>query len=195
MACNDLCTGRARYGNSMTFSQRLAQAARMLEARLARILDEAAAGGAPPRLVAAMRHAALGGEPSGCDRSSYWNAPRCSAWRRRLRCRPRRRSNACIATRSSTTISPPWTTTTCVAASRPCTRLSTSGRRFWPAMRSSLPAFALLAAPQTHADPAVRAELAAGWPGPPAPAACWAGNASTWRPTSSGSPSAHPRIM
>jgi farnesyl diphosphate synthase len=46
----------------MTFSQRLAQAARMIEGRLAQCLDDAAAGGAPPRLVAAMRHAAVGGE-------------------------------------------------------------------------------------------------------------------------------------
>ena len=44
----------------MTFSQRLAQAARMVDARLAQTLDSAAAGGAPPRLVAAMRHATLG---------------------------------------------------------------------------------------------------------------------------------------
>jgi farnesyl diphosphate synthase len=44
----------------MTFDQRLALGARMVEARLARSLDDAAAGGAPARLVAAMRHAALG---------------------------------------------------------------------------------------------------------------------------------------
>jgi farnesyl diphosphate synthase len=44
----------------MTFNQRLALAARMVEARLAQTLDDAAAHGAPPRLVAAMRHAALG---------------------------------------------------------------------------------------------------------------------------------------
>jgi farnesyl diphosphate synthase len=45
----------------MTFSQRLAQTASMVEARLAEFLDAAAAGGAPTRLVAAMRHGALGG--------------------------------------------------------------------------------------------------------------------------------------
>src|SRR5688572_22585682 len=44
----------------MSFSERLAQAARMVDARLAQTLDDAAAAGAPPRLVAAMRHAALG---------------------------------------------------------------------------------------------------------------------------------------
>jgi farnesyl diphosphate synthase len=45
----------------MTFRQRLAQAAHMVERRLADFLDMALEGGAPPRLVEAMRHAALGG--------------------------------------------------------------------------------------------------------------------------------------
>jgi len=45
----------------MTFRQRLELAASMVEERLAAVLDKAAAGGAPPRLVEAMRHAALGG--------------------------------------------------------------------------------------------------------------------------------------
>ena len=45
----------------MTFRQRLAQTATLVEERLAGFLDAAAAGGAPPRLVEAMRHAALGG--------------------------------------------------------------------------------------------------------------------------------------
>jgi farnesyl diphosphate synthase len=45
----------------MTFSQRLAQAAQLVEGHLAGLLNETENGGAPPRLVAAMRHAALGG--------------------------------------------------------------------------------------------------------------------------------------
>lgn len=45
----------------MTFKQRLAQAATMVEERLAAFLDAAATGGGPPRLVEAMRHATLGG--------------------------------------------------------------------------------------------------------------------------------------
>jgi farnesyl diphosphate synthase len=45
----------------MTFEQRLAQTAMLVEERLSAFLAEAAAGGAPPRLVEAMRHAALGG--------------------------------------------------------------------------------------------------------------------------------------
>jgi farnesyl diphosphate synthase len=45
----------------MTFRQRLEQTATMVEERLGDFLDAAAAGGAPPRLVEAMRHATLGG--------------------------------------------------------------------------------------------------------------------------------------
>jgi farnesyl diphosphate synthase len=45
----------------MAFSQRLAQAAALLEARLAELFDGMTAAGTPPRLLAAMRHAALGG--------------------------------------------------------------------------------------------------------------------------------------
>src|SRR5262245_38470325 len=44
----------------MAFSQRLLQSAHLVEVRLAAILDDAAAKGAPERLIAAMRHAALG---------------------------------------------------------------------------------------------------------------------------------------
>jgi farnesyl diphosphate synthase len=45
----------------MTFEQRLAQTATLVETRLSAFLDAAAADGAPPRLIEAMRHAALGG--------------------------------------------------------------------------------------------------------------------------------------
>jgi farnesyl diphosphate synthase len=45
----------------MAFEQRLVRAAALVEARLAVHLDRAAEAGAPARLVAAMRHAALGG--------------------------------------------------------------------------------------------------------------------------------------
>src|SRR5581483_5026575 len=45
----------------MDFSKRLAAAAERVEARLAAMLDGAAAAGAPDRLMAAMRLAALGG--------------------------------------------------------------------------------------------------------------------------------------
>jgi farnesyl diphosphate synthase len=45
----------------MTLRQRLEHVARLVESRLAAILDEAGRGGAPERLVAAMRHGALGG--------------------------------------------------------------------------------------------------------------------------------------
>jgi farnesyl diphosphate synthase len=45
----------------MAFSQSLTQAAQLVEKRLAALLDAVAAGGAPVRLVAAMRHATLAG--------------------------------------------------------------------------------------------------------------------------------------
>src|SRR5262245_8716758 len=45
----------------MVFSQRLSQAAQQVEARLTAVLDGAAGGGAPQRLVEAMRHGTLGG--------------------------------------------------------------------------------------------------------------------------------------
>jgi farnesyl diphosphate synthase len=47
--------------DNMTFSQRLAQAAELVEGHLALLLNAAEREGAPARLVAAMRHAALGG--------------------------------------------------------------------------------------------------------------------------------------
>jgi farnesyl diphosphate synthase len=45
----------------MGFSQRLMRAATLVEARLSDLLDHRAAIGAPARLIAAMRHGALGG--------------------------------------------------------------------------------------------------------------------------------------
>jgi farnesyl diphosphate synthase len=44
----------------MTFEQRLAQTAMLVDERLSAFLNEASANGAPPRLTEAMRHAALG---------------------------------------------------------------------------------------------------------------------------------------
>jgi farnesyl diphosphate synthase len=43
------------------FSQRLENAARLVECRLDQLMGELTASGTPPRLIAAMRHAALGG--------------------------------------------------------------------------------------------------------------------------------------
>jgi farnesyl diphosphate synthase len=45
----------------MDFSQSLERSAQLVEARLAALLDVAGMGGAPERLVASMRHATLGG--------------------------------------------------------------------------------------------------------------------------------------
>src|SRR5262245_26349711 len=51
----------ATCGKPMPFNQRLELAARLTEGRLAALIDTTARAGAPDRLVAAMRHAALGG--------------------------------------------------------------------------------------------------------------------------------------
>ena len=45
----------------MAFSQRLNQSAALVEAHLAALLDNLADGGAPERVVDAMRHGTLGG--------------------------------------------------------------------------------------------------------------------------------------
>ena len=133
--CDELCTEPPDMERRMTFSQRLAQAAQLVEAHLAGLLERggrrrgaAAAGGGHAPCDARRRQAAAP-VPGARD------APACSAWRRRPRCRPPRRSSACTATRWCTTTSPPWTTTTCAAAGPPCTRLSTSGPRSWRATR------------------------------------------------------------
>jgi farnesyl diphosphate synthase len=61
MTLMQLCMGRPDMEPSIAFTQRLARAAGLVEEQLTRHLNDAAAGGAPPRLVAAMRHATLGG--------------------------------------------------------------------------------------------------------------------------------------
>ena len=52
-----------------------------------------------------------------------------------------------------------WTTTTCAAASRPCTRPGTRRPRSSPATRCRATPSSVLAEEDTHADPAVRLEL------------------------------------
>jgi farnesyl diphosphate synthase len=47
--------------SQMTFSERLAQAAQLVEGQLSTLLNDAAQAGAPPRLAAAMRHGTLAG--------------------------------------------------------------------------------------------------------------------------------------
>ena len=162
MGANDLCTGRARYGNSMTFSQRLAQAARMVEAHLAQSLDDAAAGGAPPRLVAAMRHAALGGE---AKRLRPFLVLECAglfgvAAEAAL---PAAAALECVHCYSLVHDDLPAMDNDDLRRGKPTVHKAFDE---WTAILAGdallTMAFALLAAPQTHADPAVRAELVAG---------------------------------
>src|SRR6476659_470756 len=159
-ACNELCTGRARYGNSMTFSQRLAQAARMLEARLALILDAAAAGGAPPRLVAAMRHAALGGE---AKRLRPFLLLECGALFgvAAEAALPAAAALECVHCYSLVHDDLPAMDNDDLRRGKPTVHKAFDE---WTAILAGdallTLAFELLAAPQTHPDPAVRAELA-----------------------------------
>jgi farnesyl diphosphate synthase len=143
----------------MTFSQRLAQAARMIEARLAQCLDDAAAGGAPPRLVAAMRHAALGGE---AKRLRPFLVLECAglfgvAAQAAL---PAAAALECVHCYSLVHDDLPAMDNDDLRRGKPTVHKAFDE---WTAILAGdgllTMAFALLAAPQTHADPAVRAEL------------------------------------
>jgi len=145
----------------MTFSQRFAQAARMVDARLAQTLDDAAAGGAPPRLAAAMRHAALG----EAKRLRPFLVLECAglfgvAMEAAL---PAAAALECVHCYSLVHDDLPAMDNDDLRRGKP-----TVHRAFdeWTAILAGdallTMAFALLAAPQAHADPAVRAELIAG---------------------------------
>jgi farnesyl diphosphate synthase len=145
----------------MTFSQRFAQAARMVDARLAQTLDDAAAGGAPPRLAAAMRHAALG----EAKRLRPFLVLECAglfgvAMEAAL---PAAAALECVHCYSLVHDDLPAMDNDDLRRGKP-----TVHRAFdeWTAILAGdallTVAFALLAAPQAHADPAVRAELIAG---------------------------------
>jgi farnesyl diphosphate synthase len=145
----------------MTFSQRLAQAARMVDARLAQTLDSAAAGGAPPRLVAAMRHATLG----EAKRLRPFLVLECAglfgvASEAAL---PTAVALECVHCYSLVHDDLPAMDNDDLRRGKP-----TVHRAFdeWTAILTGdgllTLTFALLAAPQTHADSAVRAELVAG---------------------------------
>jgi len=145
----------------MAFSQRLDQTAALVETRLAQILDHLAADGAPGRAVSAMRHGALGGG-------------------KRLRPFLVLESAALFDVASETALE--------TAAAIECVHCYSLVHDDMPAMdnddvRRGRPtvhkafdewtailagdalltlAFEILAAPATHADPAVRTELVAG---------------------------------
>ena len=146
----------------MTFSQRLAQTARMVEARLTQTLDAAAAGGAPPRLVAAMRHAALGGAAKRLrpflllECAGLFGVAAGAAL-------PAAAALECVHCYSLVHDDLPAMDNDDLRRGQP-----TVHRAFdeWTAILAGdgllTMAFALLAAPQTHADPTVRAELVVG---------------------------------
>ena len=118
---------------------------RLLERQAAARRDRAA--GAPARRHApcrAGRRQAPAPVPAGGERRAVRRRPRRRA-ARRLRAR-----TACIAIRWCTTICRPWTTTTCGAAGRPCTRPSTRRPRSWPATRCSRSPSTLMARAEVH---------------------------------------------
>jgi farnesyl diphosphate synthase len=145
----------------MSFSQRLAHIAHRVERHLAQVLDDAAAGGAPPRLVAAMRHAALGEakrlrpfllvECAGLFGVAIEAVLAAAA------------ALECVHCYSLVHDDLPAMDDDDLRRGKPTVHKAFDE---WTAILAgdgllSL-AFALLAAPQTHADPAVRAELVAG---------------------------------
>ena len=123
--------------SSSDFNARLTAVAAETEALLDRLLGAEPLAGEtarPARLMAAMRHAALGGGKRlrpflAVETSALFGARREGALLAGAR------SNCCIAIRWCMTTCRPWTMTTCGAASRPCTRPSTRRPRSWPATR------------------------------------------------------------
>lgn len=145
----------------MTFSQRLAQAARLVEGQLAGLLNDAAAGGAPPRLVEAMRHATLGGGKRlrpllVLECAGLFGVAAQAAL-------PAAAALECVHCYSLVHDDLPAMDNDDVRRGKPTVHKAFDE---WTAILAGdallTLAFALLAAPQTHADPALRAELAAG---------------------------------
>src|SRR5262245_9572663 len=145
----------------MTFSQRLSQVAHMVEGRLAQLLDETAAGGAPPRLVAAMRHATLG----EAKRLRPFLLMECAglfgvATEAAL---PAAAAVECVHCYSLVHDDLPAMDDDDLRRGKPTVHKAFDE---WTAILAGdgllTLAFALLASPQAHADPAVRSELVGG---------------------------------
>jgi farnesyl diphosphate synthase len=145
----------------MTFSQRLAQAAQLVEGHLAGLLNETEREGAPPRLAAAMRHATLGGGKRlrpflVLESAGLFGVSREAAL-------PAAAALECVHCYSLVHDDLPAMDDDDLRRGRP-----TVHRAFdeWTAILAGdallTLAFAVLAKPQTHADAAVRAELIAG---------------------------------
>jgi farnesyl diphosphate synthase len=145
----------------MTFSQRLAQAAQLVEGHLAGLLNEVEREGAPPRLVAAMRHATLGGgkrlRPFLVLESAHlFGVAREAAL-------PTAAALECVHCYSLVHDDLPAMDDDDVRRGRPTVHKAFDE---WTAILAGdallTLAFAVLAGPGAHADPAVRAELIAG---------------------------------
>ena len=145
----------------MAFSQRLAQTAALVETRLAELLDRMAAAGTPPRLLAAMRHAALGGG----KRVRPFLLIECAGL---FEVQPTAALNAaaaleCVHCYSLVHDDLPAMDNDDLRRGRPTVHKAFDE---WTAILAGdallTVAFEVLASPDTHPDPAIRAELALG---------------------------------
>jgi farnesyl diphosphate synthase len=145
----------------MPFSQRLAHAAALVETRLAELFDGMAAAGTPARLLDAMRHAALGGG----KRVRPFLLIECAALFGVQASAARSAAAAleCVHCYSLVHDDLPAMDDDDLRRGRPTVHKAFDE---WTAILAGdallTVAFELLASPDTHADAAVRAELALG---------------------------------
>ena len=145
----------------MTFSQRLAQAAQLVEGHLAGLLNETEREGAPSRLAAAMRHATLGGGKRlrpflVLESAGLFGVSRDAAL-------PAAAALECVHCYSLVHDDLPAMDDDDLRRGRPTVHKAFDE---WTAILAGdallTLAFAVLAKPEAHADPAVRADLIAG---------------------------------
>jgi farnesyl diphosphate synthase len=141
------------------FSQRLLEAARLVEGRLGLLLEHLAAGGTPPRLIEAMRHATLAGGKRlrpflVLECAGLFGVPPSQALTTAA-------AVECVHCYSLVHDDLPAMDNDAVRRGQPTVHKAFDE---WTAILAGdallTAAFALLAAPTAHADPAIRAELA-----------------------------------
>jgi farnesyl diphosphate synthase len=145
----------------MAFSQRLNQSAALVEAHLAALLDNLADGGAPERLVAAMRHGTLGGGKRFrpflvLESAALFGVPADAALQAAA-------AIECVHCYSLIHDDLPAMDNDDVRRGRPTVHKAFDE---WTAILAGdallTLAFEVLSAPATHPDPAIRAELVSG---------------------------------
>jgi len=173
-----------RYGESMVFSQRLENAAQLVEGRLGRLLESLANEGTPPRLIEAMRHAALGGGKRlrpflVLETAALFGVPSSAALSTAA-------AVECVHCYSLVHDDLPAMDNNALRRGKPTVHKAFDE---WTAILAGdallTVAFALLAGPDADHDPAVRAELVCALAAASGRPAWWEANASIWRPTNS----------